>query len=1140
MHRSTSLGGPSNGGKDPVKNGRPTPTSFLRKPSSQLPQSLKPPAGTSGRNSTLRSSSLRPKTSDPNFAKVGNQDNEKPLKQRTPIRPNYATPIGSGHESSSGSLKPLRPTPRSLSLAGTVTSDRRPVSGRRSITGAVTRSITNGINRPDHRVNDELKKSKSPTTGSANAKAVSGKNLSSRDPNSRISEPRNEISEQKINNENSAKENAPVDASNEEREKLQRIILKLQEKIRSMSQEIESFKQTISILETENSKLKETAEVNEENFEMLTIDKEVLDEQNQSLTDGLERLNEKYSQLKKELDLLKIQGGIATKMEKKEEEVGADVLVERNEKLEIALIKLREVSNSKEFELTSQIELLTNQLESSEDYKQKYETVSRELERAQLLIVDLKYQLDSLLESADLIESLTEKNDNLTEANTRLKQTVEELEDLRDLANDLEDAHIQTEKELKNDIKQLQKVIDGEKITIENLEKQTKYYETLISTQRQKHENELIKTRTEFSDILQSNTMESIHGGADVEILENKINELNLKISRLNSINSQNELQNKILHLDYTNEHNLLEFYEKSFETVVGENDPKIKNYEDLVKCIQLIPSITEVLDIITNMIFSNDSNSTCEMLYGGKDFMQLESFYQILLTKLKYVEDTEDYSKILNSLSTTYKYLKDTSSKISNSELSVGKFSDAISYVTNTLALAFPDSKGNDFESFYREIFDGWSNFEFKSVDRLSLQLLNILSHAKVCVKYLGLINRFIENDVTIALETDSKDGIANVTRGFSDLLKNYLTLQILCENQLSDLSFKKSKNQELVGDIEEIFSGSIFFKSIGHLTEITSDLFKIALKIEYENNSFTAELEGKDFNSILSKFLNDPSLLKNQRSKIQSVIECLSNFPKFATKTIDQKPFYERYFEQHLLSNDSSRNVKEVETLNSQISELANSFNEKDQLISQLTLKINVLKNKLGIEADKDSKIKALEQSMDQAVKDLSKQKKTIESLSVTNRRQALELRRKLKNKNLIGDFTSIFEEKEFVGKLTLMSEIQVMKDVVGYLTVQLREQKSKLTSSIFGLPTSFDWLTTNKSSASSDLLSNHSKLRQVTQRKLFDLASRTKVLSVKQPNDKELLSWRPKASLQSYYVATIDKQFCEYRNDKARVLH
>ena len=216
-----------------------------------------------------------------------------------------------------------------------------------------------------------------------------------------------------------------------------------------MLQEIEYFKQNILMRETENYKLKETAEVNEENFEMLTIDKEVLDEQKQSLTDGLERLNEKYSQLKKELDLLKIQGGIATKMEKKEEEVGADVLVERNEKLEIALIKLREVSNSKEFELTSQIELLTNQLERSEDYKQKYETVSRELERAQLLIVDLKYQLDSLLESADLIESPTEKNDNLTEANTRMKQTVEELEDLTESANELEDAHIHSDKELK-------------------------------------------------------------------------------------------------------------------------------------------------------------------------------------------------------------------------------------------------------------------------------------------------------------------------------------------------------------------------------------------------------------------------------------------------------------------------------------------------------------------------------------------------------------------------------------------------------------------------------------------------------------------------------------------------------------------
>lgn len=67
-------------------------------------------------------------------------------------------------------------------------------------------------------------------------------------------------------------------------------------------------------------------------------------------------------------------------------------------------------------------------------------------------IEDLKQRLDDALGAEDLVEQLTEKNLSLTEKLEEMRMAVEDLEALKELADELEENHVETEKQLQAEI----------------------------------------------------------------------------------------------------------------------------------------------------------------------------------------------------------------------------------------------------------------------------------------------------------------------------------------------------------------------------------------------------------------------------------------------------------------------------------------------------------------------------------------------------------------------------------------------------------------------------------------------------------------------------------------------------------------
>ncbi|KAI7100706.1 hypothetical protein KC352_g37952, partial [Hortaea werneckii] len=81
-----------------------------------------------------------------------------------------------------------------------------------------------------------------------------------------------------------------------------------------------------------------------------------------------------------------------------------------------------------------------------------YDETREKLLRSEADTNDLRQQLEAALESEEMIEELTERNGRLEAHLGQLRTTIEELEDLRELNDELEVNHIEQEKQLQEEI----------------------------------------------------------------------------------------------------------------------------------------------------------------------------------------------------------------------------------------------------------------------------------------------------------------------------------------------------------------------------------------------------------------------------------------------------------------------------------------------------------------------------------------------------------------------------------------------------------------------------------------------------------------------------------------------------------------
>lgn len=267
----------------------------------------------------------------------------------------------------------------------------------------------------------------------------------------------------------------------EDRDKLKRVP-ELEEKVSHFENVINKLQSKCQVLHQENGELKRQSKDIAESLERLerleamqaehesilelaNLDREMAEEKAESFQAELDAIRSKLEELELENEILRDEN----------EELGRDVspeektsqawiqLQRENTRLRDALLRLRDLSQEQEQQLKEDVKNLEDDSRELAELRETFDSTKARLLESQADNEDLREQLDVALGAETMIEQLTEKNHVQGEQLEDLRKTIEDLQDLKELNDELELHHVEHEK-------QLQEIIDVRDSVISQLQ----------------------------------------------------------------------------------------------------------------------------------------------------------------------------------------------------------------------------------------------------------------------------------------------------------------------------------------------------------------------------------------------------------------------------------------------------------------------------------------------------------------------------------------------------------------------------------------------------------------------------------------------------------------------------------------------
>ncbi|KAL2157816.1 hypothetical protein VTH06DRAFT_5085 [Thermothelomyces fergusii] len=246
-----------------------------------------------------------------------------------------------------------------------------------------------------------------------------------------------------------------------ERDRFERIIKTLEIKYQPQQQEIADLKRQLKEAEHRLKNVEEMQQDHLEALELVTLDREMAQEMAEAYKAELDQLKQKTEELQMEIGLLREENAELTKGVSPEERASAGrlQLEKNNERLREALIRLRDISRDQEEELKAQVKSLQQDLSEFETVRDQLHACKEELARKETAVEDLREQLDNALGAEEVIETLTEQTMNQSEQIRELQATVRDLEELKEVSDELEINHIHNQREMQEEIDKRDAVI---------------------------------------------------------------------------------------------------------------------------------------------------------------------------------------------------------------------------------------------------------------------------------------------------------------------------------------------------------------------------------------------------------------------------------------------------------------------------------------------------------------------------------------------------------------------------------------------------------------------------------------------------------------------------------------------------------
>ncbi|PWY89512.1 dynactin [Aspergillus sclerotioniger CBS 115572] len=239
-----------------------------------------------------------------------------------------------------------------------------------------------------------------------------------------------------------------------ERDKFEAIIQKLQAKYQPQQLEITELRKKLKDSEARLEEVERLQAEHDSLMEMAVLDREMAEETSDAFKHECETLRLRVEELELEAEVLREENEeLGQVMSLEEKSSHGWLQMERtNERLREALIRLRDMTQQQESELRDQVKELQQDLEDYAAIKSKYESTKEKLLVSDNNVEELKQQLETALGAEEMIEELADKNMRYQEDINELKAAIEDLEALKEINDELEYNHIETEKQLQEEI----------------------------------------------------------------------------------------------------------------------------------------------------------------------------------------------------------------------------------------------------------------------------------------------------------------------------------------------------------------------------------------------------------------------------------------------------------------------------------------------------------------------------------------------------------------------------------------------------------------------------------------------------------------------------------------------------------------
>ncbi|KAF2732061.1 hypothetical protein EJ04DRAFT_578682 [Polyplosphaeria fusca] len=239
-----------------------------------------------------------------------------------------------------------------------------------------------------------------------------------------------------------------------DKDRFEGIIQKLQTKCQNLVQESQELKNQVKATDAELERLDRAEAEHESILELATLDREMAEERAEQAESDLQSLRERLEEQELELEILRSESENLTSDMSEDQKATAGYfrLESERDRLRDALLRLKEITDENEASSKSRIHELESDLESLEVLSAAKTQVQEQLVTSEATVDDLRQQLEASNAAEEMVEELSGQNFALKEQLADKDVAIQDLQDLKELNDQLEIHHIGHASELREEL----------------------------------------------------------------------------------------------------------------------------------------------------------------------------------------------------------------------------------------------------------------------------------------------------------------------------------------------------------------------------------------------------------------------------------------------------------------------------------------------------------------------------------------------------------------------------------------------------------------------------------------------------------------------------------------------------------------